>query len=386
MKKIKEVFILGNHIQALGLARMAHSIGLRVTIYNGYGASVARFSRACKAFHLFENKEHLLQILLDRNGPKDTLLVATNDDLIGFMADHFQALEQRYYMSIPRPDVVQLCFNKRDTYKAAQQNGIPIPETHFPDSMEDIEKLGPKLNYPVILKPAVMYRFFHATGKKVYFCEDEEALQENYRQIVKIIAPEEVILQQFLSGGAKTLYSFGSFFADGEVYGGFIANRIRQKPMDFGISTCFARTVINPQIQELAIKFLKTIDYFGMSEVEFMYDESSGEFRLLEINPRSWKWHSIMNILDIPLFEMMVRYIEGNPMPQKINEQDAVGWIERLTDTYVAWGEIKKGRLSIGEYLKTLRMRKESAVWSLRDPLPAIMYIIMSPYLLLKRN
>ena len=62
------------------------------------------------------------------------------------------------------------------------------------------------------------------------------------------------------------------------------------------------------------------------------------------------------------------------------------GRVERLTDTYVVFGELRKGRISFSEYLRTMRMPKESATWSIRDPLPAIMYVLMAPYLLIKRN
>ena len=386
MGQIKKAVILGNHIQALGLSRMASRIGLQVTIYNSYGASVARFSNSCSKFILYRDQEHLLQMLLDGKVEKEAILLATNDDLIGFMARHFEALTERYYLSIPKPEVVDICFNKRKTYRRAQEMGIPIPETHFPDSLEEVRALAPTLQYPVILKPAIMFTFFGATGQKVFFCADEQELIRQYEEILKIIPAEEVIVQQFLHGGAPTLYSFGSFFAGGEVYGSFVANRIRQKPMDFGISTCFARTVLNPEIERQAIDFLRGIDYFGMSEVEFMYDQATGEYRLIEINPRSWKWHSIANKLEIHLLEMMVDYLENKPVARKVNDQADVGWVERLTDTYVVAGELWKRRMTLSEYLRTMRMPKESATWSLRDPLPAIMYVLMSPYLLLKRN
>lgn len=385
-RKIREVILLGNHIQALGLSRLAARTGRRVALYNDYGASVTRFSRTCREFHLFRDKPHLLELLRQRPGRRQALLIATNDNLVGFMADHYEELSEKYYLAIPRPESVQVCFNKRDTYRKAMEMGIPIPESHFPDSREEIEELAGRIRFPVVLKPAIMYKFHGATGKKVFFCRDAAELVANYERILQIIPPEEVIVQQFLTGGAKVLYSFGSFFAGGEVYGGLVANRIRQKPMDFGISTCFAHTVINPELEKTAEQLLRAIDYFGLSEVEFMYDEASGQYRLLEINPRAWKWHSIANKVGINLMGMMLDYLEGEPVAKKRNQRANVAWVERLTDLYVVFNEIRKGRMSPAEYLRTMRMAKESAAWSWRDPVPAIMYILMAPYLLIKRN
>lgn len=387
MRTIKKVFILGNHIQALGISRMAARRGLEVTLFNGYGASVTRYSNSCKHFVLFSDEEHLIQLLLQTpGGVKDTMLIATNDWLIGLMAKHYDALGERYLLTIPRPEVVLLCFNKRHTYRTAMELGIPIPETHFPDTLEEVKELASRVRFPVIIKPAVMYTFHKATGKKVFFCANEEELIQSYKEILNIIPPDEVIVQQFLTGGAKTLYSFGSFFADGNVYGGFVANRIRQKPMDFGISTCFARSVVNPDVEQMGIDFLKAIDYFGTSEVEFMLDPETGVYRLIEINPRFWKWHSMTNKLNIDLLAMMTDYLEGKPVTQVLNRRADVGWVERVTDTYVVMGELFKGRLTFSEYWKTMQLPKESAVWSLQDPMPAILYILMTPYLFFKRN
>lgn len=387
MQKIKKVYILGNHIQALGISRMAAKKGLEVTLYNGYGASVTRYSNTCKHFVLFRDEEHLIQMLLEKPvGVKDTMLIATNDWLIGLMARHYDALGERYFLTIPRPDVVLLCFNKRHTYRSAMELGIPIPETHFPDTLEEVKELGKRVRFPVIIKPAVMYTFHKATGKKVFFCSNEEELVQSYQEILNIIPPEEVIIQQFLTGGAKSLYSFGSFFAGGTAWGGFVANRIRQKPMDFGISTCYARSVDNPKLEQMGIDFLKAIDYFGPSEVEFMLDPETGVYRLIEINPRFWKWHSMTNKLNIDLLSMMVDYLEGKELKPVLSRRADVGWVERVTDTYVVLGELLKGRLSFSEYWKTMQLPKESAVWSLRDPLPAILYVIMTPYLFFKRN
>ncbi|MFN7116810.1 MAG: ATP-grasp domain-containing protein [Saprospiraceae bacterium] len=383
--KIQRLFILGNHIQALGVSRMAAAIGLEVTIFNGYGASVARFSNTCKHFILYKDKAHLLQMLLNESRERDTLLVATNDNLIGFMADHYDILAEKYYLSIPTPDVVDICYNKRLTYQKAMDLGIPIPTSYFPDTLEEVMELADQITYPIIIKPAVMHTFHSATGKKVFFCKDKTDLLNNYREIIKIIPPEEVIIQQFLTGGAKQLYSYGSFFAEGQAYGSFIANRIRQKPMDFGISTCFAHTVLNPEIEKLSVEFLKAIDYFGMSEVEFMYDEKTNEYKLIEINPRSWKWHSLANKLGINLFQMMVSYLEQKSIEVKHNQQANIAWIERVTDTYVVVKEIIKGRMSLADYRKTMQMPKESATWSWRDPFPAIMYVLMTPILWWKR-
>ena len=63
-----------------------------------------------------------------------------------------------------------------------------------------------------------------------------------------------------------------------------------------------------------------------------------------------------------------------------------VAWVERLTDWTVVAKEILHGRMIIGEVVRSYRIKHESAVWKWKDPLPAIMYVLLSPILYIKRH
>ena len=382
---IEQIYILGNHIQSLGLSRMAVEAGLKVSLFSDYGASITRFSKTCSRFIRYADEEDLLEKLSQTNPEQKTLIVATNDRMVTFIKDNFAELSRFYSLPADDPDVLEICLNKKRTYRKALETGIPIPESHFPENLKELEDLAPSLTYPVIIKPAIMYTFYADTGQKVYFAGNADQLIKNYRLFTSTFPPDEVIVQKVLPGGAKNLYSFGSFSVKGKVYGGFVANRIRQKPMDFGISTCFARTVVNKEIEDMAISFLKKINYTGIAEVEFMFDQESGEYKLIEINPRSWKWHTLANPLGLNFIKMSADHLAGKALDIRIVQADGIGWVERLTDTYVVIKEILNGRMSIREYIRTMRLDKEYACWSWKDPLPAIMYILLSPYLLIKR-
>ena len=378
---IKEIYILGNHIQGLGISRISKRLGYKNTLFNNSGYSVARFSNTCDHFVKYSNLKELLYKLTEKQvADKEAILIPTNDSLVGFLADNYELLNKKYYLSIAPKKITEIAFNKRNTYNIATKAGIPIPKSYYPDSINDIEQLCTEIEFPVILKPAEMYDFFKTSGKKVFLCNKQSELIDNYHTAVKIIPANQVIVQEFLAGGAKNLYSFASYTKNGEVVGSFIVNRIRQKPMDFGVSTTFARTVINEQIEFLAKKFLKEINYTGLSEVEFMYEDKIKDYKLIEINPRTWKWHSMANIVDINLIEMLLNDIQGLPIEKKRNEIENLGWIEQLTDTFVMFTEVLKGRMKFKEYIRSIKIPKEYATFDWKDPLPAIMYILLSPY------
>jgi predicted ATP-grasp superfamily ATP-dependent carboligase len=381
---IEQAIILGNHIQGLGVARICKALGLKVVLYNDSSICLTRFSNSCNTFKLFDNefalKEQLMHLKLQ---PKTALLLPTNDKMVGFMATNYELLNTKFALSIPPPEITDISYNKIKTYQTAKEMGIPHPESFFPKNEDDLKQIT--TDFPVIIKPAVMHKFYHQVGKKVFLCNNREELLENYRKAVQVIVPEEIIVQEFLDGGAKNLYSFGSFCDGQKVWGSFVANRIRQKPMNFGIATTFAKTVVNERIDKLAKKLLTGIGYFGLSETEFMYDQKTDDFKLIEINPRTWKWHTITNKLGINLMEMMIHHLHNQEIAEQHNKLANVGWIERVTDTYIALSEILKGKMSVSEYLNSLKMPKESACFSREDPLPGLMYLLLVPYLYFKR-
>ena len=79
-----------------------------------------------------------------------------------------------------------------------------------------------------------------------------------------------------------------------------MARRARQHPMDFGHASTFAELVDIPEIRNIAERFLGLIDYYGLAEVEFMQDPRDGNYKLIEVNPRVWGWHTIAIASGVP--------------------------------------------------------------------------------------
>ena len=61
-----------------------------------------------------------------------------------------------------------------------------------------------------------------------------------------------------------------------------------------------------------------------------------------------------------------------------------VKWIRAITDIPTVTKEIICGRLSVQDYIGTIRGKKEFAVFSIKDPLPAFVEIAIWPYLWIK--
>ena len=384
---IKRVAIIGGHIQALGLVRQVARLGIEAILLVDSIWAVARFSRYVSHVYKYSNNEELMQILqklylLD----KSTLIFPTNDESVEFLSNNYATLSELFAMGIPNPQLVTLFNDKRKAYQYVTAEGIPCPKCWYPNNIEDVTKLAQKLPYPIVVKPAIMYSFHTTFGKKAYRCDNAEQLLSIFNRIKEANYPiETILIQEFLSGGPQYLYSYGVFAANGQSRAALIANRIRQNPMDFGNSTTFAQTCHVPQIEEQSIKLLQLVNYFGLGEVEWMYDPQSGTYKFLEINTRAWKWHTISNQLGFSFIGAMIDYYNDKDTTP-ILSNEIVGWVERLTDWTVVTKECLKRRMHLKDVCPTYKLPKENAVWQWSDPLPGIMYVILSPILYIKRH
>ena len=382
--KINNVIILGGHIQALGLARQAHKIGVEVILVLQDDFSVARFSRAVRKTIVCTDINKLKEALQPYAGMQ-TLLFPTSDEYIEFLTDNYTELYKQFILGIPKPACVEIFANKRKTYPFAEEKGIPHPMSWFPKTIDDVKKIAKDMKSPLIIKPGIMYSFHKTFGKKAFKCDTPKELLSISEKIALQYPLDSLVIQEFLTGGSEVLYSFGALAMNGEPLAWVTANRIRQNPIDFGNSTTFAITCNIPEIEIIARKILKEVNYDGLAEVEFMYDETLNTYKFLEINTRAWKWHSISTGLGFGFLSDMIHYYNGekgdfNPEFKKC------AWVERLTDFAVSLKCILKGRLKLNDILSSYNQKKVNAVWSIKDPLPAIMYLLMSPILFVKRH
>ena len=380
--------ITGGDFQGLGVVR---SLGRkRIPVYIiDHELSIARFSRYHKKFSFAphpKREEEYLSFLIDyakRQNLDKWVLFPNNDLTVRLLSKHKKRLEEYYLIPTPDWEVIKYVYNKRNTCQLAESLGIPTPKTYFPKEVYDLEKLD--LSFPVIIKPATRDDFFEKFRKKAFLIQNRQHLIETYKKVCDVIDSSDVLVQEFIPAGPKHLYSFCPFFKDGRIVARIIARRSRQHPMDFGQATTFAEAVHMPELEVIGVKLLNKINYYGLAEVEFMYDTRDMQFKFLEINARVWGWHTLAIGAGIDLPYLLFRDMIGQPIQIPSSRKDAK-WIRLITDIPIAIIEMMGGRMSLKDYELSLKGKKEFAVFSLDDPLPFFAEIFMSPYLWIKRG
>jgi predicted ATP-grasp superfamily ATP-dependent carboligase len=155
--------------------------------------------------------------------------------------------------------------------------------------------------------------------------------------------------------------------------------------MDFGHASTFAETISGNDISCLGEKFLRAIGYYGIAEVEFMYDERDGHYKLIEVNPRIWGWHALAEFAGVDLLKLLYVDMTGANLSCHTEGREAQ-WVRLITDLPTVMGEILRGRMGVMEYFQSLSRGTRDAVLSLRDPLPFLVEIALIPYLWVKRG
>jgi D-aspartate ligase len=381
------VVIVGGEHPGLGIARSLACRGIPVCVIDDQ-YSVAQFSRYVDRFvrvkDLLDEQKTIDSVM--ETGRRFNLtgwvLIPTRDETVACFSRHRDQLAQFFRVSTAPWGTVRWAWDKKNTYDLAAELGIPIPRTFNPRNEQELAELYELL--PLAVKPAVKEHFFYATGAKAWRAETPEQLVRLFRKASQQICREEVLIQEIIPGDGRQQYSYCSFFCDGQAQSTLVAKRLRQHPREFGRAATYVETTEHPEVEELAERFLKAINYRGLVEVEFKQDPRDGKLKLLDVNARAWGFHSIGVPAGVD-FAYLLYADQLGKSPQRGKARAGVGWIRMVTDIPTAFLDLCAGELNWNSYWSSLRNTRMESVFCLKDPLPSLAEILMLPYFLAKK-
>ncbi len=254
--------------------------------------SIARFSRyATKSVSVptLADEDETVNTLLrleQELGLSGWVLFPTRDETAAILSRQRSRLGERMRVPTPPWESFRHAWDKRSTYRLAAQLEIPVPQTWSPDSAEHLEAIDGPL--PLVIKPAIKPRFFKATKAKAWRADTTDELRVRFAAATQAAGGEPIMVQELIPGTGAQQFAYCAFFKDGRALGSMVVCRARQHPHDFGRASTYVETVDLPELEEMGERFLRTIDYYGLAELEFKLDEREGEYKLLDFNARTW--------------------------------------------------------------------------------------------------
>jgi D-aspartate ligase len=316
-------------------------------------------------------------------GLRDWVLFPTRDETVMAFSRYRDRLADFFRVTTPEWETVRHAWDKYNTYRLAEQLGIPVPRTWNLKGVEELPSLYPRL--PLAIKPAIKENFFYATGAKAWRAETPGQLRDLFEAAAQQIKPSEILIQEIIPGDGDRQLSYCVFFRNGCAHSSLIAKRLRQHPREFGRAATYVETVDQPEIEELAQRFLRAIDFYGLAEIEFKQDPRDGLYKLLDVNARVWGFHSLGQAAGVDFPYLLYADQLGYPT-EPCKARTGVGWLRLLTDAPTSVSDMLTGNLSLGSYLQSIRRTKTESVFSWEDPFPSIAEFALLPYFMKRKH
>jgi D-aspartate ligase len=380
--------VIGGDYQGLGIARSLGRHGIPVCVIDDE-RSIARASRYVQhvvRVPTLRDDEAVLDALEEarrRLSPGRWVLYPTRDETVAALAKHRDWLLPDFRVPTPDQASIRKAWDKRETYRLAEKLSVPIPRTWFPASEDDLDEITG--DGPFVIKPAIKEHFFYTTRAKAWRADTPDQLREGFRRATAIAGQDEIIVQEMIPGGGQQQYAFCAFFRDGQAVASMTVRRRRQHPSDFGCASTFVETTDLTDLTAPSVEFLQAIGYYGLVEMEYMRDPRDGAYKLLDVNARTWGYHTLGRTAGVDFPYLLYRDQVGSDVGL-VRARPGVRWVRLITDVPNAVRDFRAGALVPREYLRTLRQVNTEAVFSLSDPLPGAYEIALLPYIAMKRS
>lgn len=352
------VFVVGVGTDVLSLVRAfgARGIACWVCASQWVPGSASRFARHWKIADPRDDEAAMIDglIALARRQSRPPVIVTGCDQHAQALARHRERLREVALPCIAGSDAVELLIHKARFSAWAEAHVASYPRSQTATQFQAEEPDA----FPVVVKPN--HRGF-ANAAKLSLPSEEELHERRFTLIAN--AAEwaafkqrqekylpHLLVQQYIRGTSASKYSV-CLYADrnSEIRALFIGRRMRGYPALYGDATLVQSDAVPDSVLAEVAAMVKSLGYEGIAEAEFNQDEVTGEFHLLEMNPRCWGWIGITTgtVCDIPwiayqdLTGQEVGAVIHGPEPGTTKMlflvQDLANVFVRYRWTYPAW-------------------------------------------------
>jgi predicted ATP-grasp superfamily ATP-dependent carboligase len=244
--------------------------------------------------------------------------------------------------------------------------GLDTPHRYGP-ATEETAAL-PDIEFPVVVKPLVPYRFVSRFGRKLFVATDREGLRRCVARMCEARIPGQVI--EHVPGSDSAILAHCTYIdAAGEPVGGLTVRKLRQNPPLYGDARVAELATAGPDLHEQTVELLRRIGHRGPAITEFKVDARDGRTRFIEVNGRSVVYNGLLRRGGMNLGALTwCDHARGSPGRVDTNRWPGA-WIHLHPDVLYSTLH-REHRLGMREFLAPYRRQRLEAVWSPSDPAP----------------
>ena len=360
------------HHGALGIARSAGRLGIPVHRIAREPWAPARLSRYDKGWSRLPDGATTAEILdflhaCSRDVGR-ALLIPIDDAASVFVDEHGEALESDFLFPRQPVGLAQALSSKREMYELCMKHEIPTPASAFPESEAELLEYAERGAFPTVLK-CINAGDAPPGAPRVAIVEDREQLLAAYRRMESPGAPN-LMIQEYVPGKPETIWMFNGYFdAQSACRVGFTGKKIRQTPPYTGATT-LGVCLPNTTVEDATVRLMAAVGYRGILDIGYRFDQRDGEYKLLDVNPRiggTFRLFVGENGLDV--LRTMYLDLTGQEVPSTTLSEGR-RWIVEPWDLASSLTYWRRGDITLGEWLRSLRHVREDAWFAVDDPLP----------------
>ena len=338
-------------------------------------------SRECPAMEKSEEQNLDFLVRLARSLPEKPVLFATSDNIVHGYSARDDVLKPYIHLTSPSTEIIRKTAAKDALFHTARENGVPVPETFVPKSLDEVREISAVIPYPCLIKPvrsnswhreAVQKKLSRIPGgsEKSILAKTAEGLVAAYVEISEV--DTDVIISEVIPGDDRDLLYFAFYrSSDGRVWH-ISGRKERVTPVHFG-SASYVVSIQDPILERISLDFLEKLNYRGLGGLEFKRDSRDGKLKLIELNARFGLWDALGQRCGVDTAYIAYLDAIGEKLPQPREARPGVKWVSISRDFGALRGYRREGLLRVRDWAQTLAGEKMWAVFAWDDPKPAIM-------------
>ena len=228
------------------------------------------------------------------------------DSITLLLARHKVLLAQSgVFAPVPDYNVAVRATDKFSLMHLAEAASVPHAKTVCLRSEADIGCLA-SLRYPIIAKPRVGHG---ARGVLMY-----ESPPSDWSKLIRAIKKHEMLAQEYIPGEAGSIYVCGLLYDQRHDLKFAFQSKSIKTEFNFGGPAMCGVSVQEPVIRAYSEKLVREAGpWVGIALLEFKRHSETGEFNVMDFNPRIWGYSSLADDAGVsfPFASVLVAHNRG---------------------------------------------------------------------------
>jgi len=181
-----------------------------------------------------------------------------------------------------------------------------------------------------------------------------------------------LMLQQYIPGGPENVWMFNGYFDEhSRCRFGMTGRKLRQYPAYTGV-TSLGICVSNETVRHQTLDLMRAVCYRGVLDIGFKYNAATGEYELLDVNPRVGStFRLFVDSAGMDVVRALYLDLTGQPLRTGL-PREGRKWVVENFDPVSSVRYMRDGRLTTAQWLRSLKSIEEASWFAADDVAPFV--------------